>query len=56
MTENFQGTPSCAGYTLGLNVTEHAANGLYDDAAVTVWERGSSAYVVWTTGSKHRGE
>ena len=45
----------CAGYILGQNMTEHAINGIYDDAANTVWVRGSSAAVIWTTGSKHKG-
>ena len=36
-------------------MTEHAGNGIYDDAANTVWARGSSAAVIWTTGSKHKG-
>ena len=50
-----QGNPQCSGYTRGLNVTEHAANGIYDGAAITLWERGSSAAVIWKSGAKHRG-
>ena len=37
-------------------MTEHAANGVYDGAAVTTWERGSSAAVIWKADGKHRGE
>ena len=36
-------------------MTEHAANGIYDGAAITLWERGSSAAVIWKSGAKHRG-
>ena len=36
-------------------MTEHAANGVYDGAAVTTWERGSSAAVIWKADGKHRG-
>ena len=52
----FQGNIVCAGYILGKNMTEHAINGIYVGAANTVWARGSSAAVIWTTGSKHKGE
>jgi len=52
---NAEGNPQCSGYTRGLNVTEHAANGIYDGAAITLWERGSSAAVIWKSGAKHRG-
>ena len=51
----FQGDPNCAGYTQGLNVTQHAANGVYDGAAVTTWKRGSPAAVIWKADGKHRG-
>ena len=51
----FQGNIVCAGYILGQNMTDHAINGIYDGAANTVWARGSSAAVIWTTGSKHKG-
>ena len=37
-------------------MTEHAANGIYDGAAITLWERGSSAAVIWNSGAKHRGK
>ena len=39
-------------------MTEHAANGIYDGAAVTIWERGSPATVIWNndkSGGGHRG-
>ena len=36
-------------------MTEHAANGVYDGAAITTWERGSSAAVIWKADGKHRG-
>ena len=54
-TTFFQGNIVCAGYILGQNMTDHAINGIYDGAANTVWARGSSAAVIWTTGSKHKG-
>jgi len=34
---------------------EHAADGLFDNAAVTKWERGKAAEVLWKSGAKHRG-
>ena len=34
---------------------EHAADGLFDDAAVTTWNRGSTAEVIWASGANHRG-
>ena len=34
---------------------EHAADGLFDNAAVTEWERGKAAEVLWKSGAKHRG-
>ena len=51
----FQGNPKCSGHVKGLNITEHAANGIYDGAAITVWERGSPAAVIWQSGGQHRG-
>ena len=50
-----QDATGCGGYAFGLNATEHAANGLFDDAAVTVWERGSTPEVIWKSKGKHRG-
>ena len=50
-----QGNPQCSGYTRGLNVTEHAANGIYDGAAITVWERGTAVEVMWESAGQHRG-
>ena len=34
---------------------EHAADGLFDNAAVTRWRRGKTAEVYWKSGAKHRG-
>ena len=34
---------------------EHAEDGLFDNAAVTKWERGKAAEVLWKSGAKHRG-
>ena len=45
----------CGAYAFGNYTTDHAAAGLFDDAAVTVWYRGSTAEVIWKTGAKHRG-
>jgi len=50
-----EGNPKCSGHVKGLNITEHAANGIYDGAAITVWERGSAAAVIWQSGGQHRG-
>ena len=51
----FQGNPKCSGHVKGLNITEHAANGIYDGAAITVWERGTVVEVMWESGGQHRG-
>ena len=34
---------------------DHAADGLFDDAAVTRWRRGGTATVIWKSGARHRG-
>ena len=34
---------------------EHAAEGLFDAAAVTTWNRGGTAEVIWASGANHRG-
>ena len=54
---HLQNYPSddCGAYAFGNYTTDHAAAGLFDDAAVTVWYRGSTAEVIWKTGAKHRG-
>ena len=40
----------------GKNATQYAENGKFDNAAITVWNRGSNADVIWKTQAKHRGE
>ena len=42
----FQTRYRCAGYSGGKSAIDHAADGLFDDAAVTKWRRGSAAEVV----------
>ena len=34
---------------------EHAAEGLFDRAPVTTWNRGGTAEVIWSSGANHRG-
>lgn len=34
---------------------EHAADGFFDDAAITTWNRGGTAEVIWASGANHRG-
>ena len=34
---------------------DHAAEGLFDGAAVTTWNRGSTAEVIWVADANHRG-
>ena len=34
---------------------EHAAEGLFDGAPVTTWNRGGTAEVIWSSGANHRG-
>ena len=45
----------CGGYTGGSNATDHANQGLFDDAAVTVWTRGENAEVIWKSKYRHEG-
>lgn len=45
----------CGGYAGGRSALEQAAEGLFDDAFVTVWQRGQVAEVYWNSGAKHRG-
>ena len=46
----------CGGYTGGINATDHADQGLFDEAAVTVWTRGENAEVIWNSKARHRGK
>ena len=46
----------CGGYAYGKNATEHASQGLFDDAAITVWRRGESVEVIWLSHVRHRGK
>ena len=39
----------------GKEALVYAGNGLYDNSAITVWTRGSTAEVIWKTQAKHRG-
>ena len=34
---------------------EHAADGLFNNAAITTWNRGTQAEVIWASGANHRG-
>ena len=40
----------------GKEALVYAGNGLYDNSAITVWTRGSTAEVIWKTQAKHRGK
>ena len=46
----------CGGYTGGINATDHADQGLFDEAAVTIWTRGENAEVIWNSKARHRGK
>ena len=52
----FQSKGECGGFIKGRDATVYAGNGLYDDAAITIWTRGSTAEVIWKTQAKHRGK
>lgn len=54
MLNNFQTKSMCGGFTGGKSAMDHAIDGLFDDAAVTKWRRGSMAEVVWR-GAAHGG-
>ncbi len=45
----------CGGYVGGRSAMEHAAEGTFDSAPVTTWERGTIQNVYWASGAKHRG-
>ena len=45
----------CAGYTGGSSALDHANEGLFDDAAVTIWTRGEAAQVIWKSKFRHEG-
>lgn len=45
----------CGGFAYGKSAMEHAADGLFDNAAVTKWERGKAAEVLWKSGAGHKG-
>ena len=51
----FQSEYRCGGFTYGKSAMEHADDGLFDNAAVTKWERGKAAEVLWKSGAGHRG-
>ena len=40
----------------GKDATQYAENGKFDNAAITVWNRGSNVDVIWKTQAKHRGK
>ena len=46
----------CGGYTGGINATDHAEQGLFYEAAVTIWTRGENAEVIWNSKARHRGK
>ena len=50
----------CGGFQGGLNATDYAVDGYFDNAAVTLWNRGTNAEVIWkiaqsATADHHRG-
>ena len=51
----FQKYYGCGGFTFGKSAMEHAEDGLFDNAAVTKWDRGKAAEVLWKSGAKHQG-
>ena len=51
----FQADYRCGGFAYGKSAMEHAADGLFDNAAVTKWERGKAAEVLWKSGAGHKG-
>merc|ERR1711934_193823 len=51
---------SCGAFLGGQNTTDYAVDGYFDDAAVTVWNRGTNAEVIWKvaqseTAGHHKG-
>merc|ERR1719336_1627103 len=46
---------NCGGYEGGKSAIEHAADGLFDNAPVIEWKRGSTPLVYWKMGAEHRG-
>jgi len=50
-----QEVDNCGGYNFGKSAMDHAAEGLFDGAAVTTWNRGSTAEVVWAIQAHHMG-
>jgi len=50
-----QKVDNCGGYAYGKSAMDHAAEGLFNGAAVTTWNRGSTAEVIWSSNANHRG-
>ena len=55
-----QSAGSCGAFLGGQNTTDYAVDGYFDDAAVTVWNRGTNAEVIWKvaqseTAGHHKG-
>ena len=56
-----QSPGSCGAFAYGQNTTDYASDGYFDDAAITVWNRGTTAEVIWKiaqseTTDHHRGK
>ena len=46
---------NCGGYEGGRPAIEYAAEGYFENAPVTEWQRGQPAEVYWRMHAEHRG-
>ena len=45
----------CGSWEGGKTALEYAAMGVFDNAPVTEWKRGTNQWVYWKSGAQHRG-